>query len=301
MKRKYLILLTTFIILCCCLFSGCNSLISNNKKQSTVSTNLSKESDQQSMMNTIRSLASSNRQTGSNNEKKACKYTEDKIKSHGYSTHVQAFSSYLLSKTENGKLNTSQNLIAVKKSKKVQNKGVIIICAHYDSTKDSVGANDNASGVSVVLETARLLKNVSSDYELKFIFFGSEEVGGGLGSRHYINELTPDDKKNIKAVINIDSIAQKGDNKPQIFTINGKKNFAVTLLKTKPKDMNVKKAYKEFSDYYIFDENKIPSLCIGQSYDKNLKINGPQDTFSIIDESKLKLVADTIVSSLSSN
>ncbi|MBR9649060.1 hypothetical protein KM792_12485 [Clostridium tyrobutyricum] len=65
--------------------------------------------------------------------------------------------------------------------------------------------------------------------------------------------------------------------------------------------MNVKKAYKEFGDYYIFNENKIPSLCIGQSYDKNLKINGPQDTVSIIDESKLKLVADTIVSSLSSN
>jgi hypothetical protein len=53
--------------------------------------------------------------------------------------------------------------------------------------------------------------------------------------KHSSNELTPDDKKNIKAVINIDSIAQKGDNNPQIFTINGKGNFAVTLLKTKPK------------------------------------------------------------------
>jgi Zn-dependent M28 family amino/carboxypeptidase len=65
---------------------------------------------------------------------------------------------------------TNQNLIAVKKSKKVQNKGAIIICAHYDSTKDSVGANDNASEVSLVLETTRLLKNVSSDYELEFIY-----------------------------------------------------------------------------------------------------------------------------------
>ncbi|MBV4437659.1 hypothetical protein [Clostridium tyrobutyricum] len=46
---------------------------------------------------------------------------------------------------------------------------------------------------------------------------------------------------------------------------------------------------------------KFHHYVLGQSYDKNLKINEPQDTVSIIDEPKLKLVADTIVSSLSSN
>nr|WP_275507157.1 M28 family peptidase [Clostridium coskatii] len=71
----------------------------------------------------------------------------------------------------------------------------MVICAHYDCERNSVGANDNASGVSVVMETARLLKNVSSEYELRFVFFGGEEIGG-LGSRHYIKNLSPDDKKN---------------------------------------------------------------------------------------------------------
>ncbi len=124
---------------------------------------------------------------------------------------------------------------------------------------------------------------------------------GGVGSNHYIKNLSSNDKKNIKAVINIDSIAQKGGSKPYIFTISGKENFAVTLLKRKPKDINIKKTDREFSDYVAFDANKIPALCIGQAYDKNLKINSSQDTISLIDESKLKLVTDTIINSLSND
>ncbi|WP_446897110.1 M28 family peptidase [Clostridium sp. LBM24168] len=297
MKNKYRVLILMFLIISCCSFLGCSKLSFSDKKQSTTASNdLLEESNQQLMMNTIKVLASSNRQAGSNNEKKACEYIKNKIQSYGYETQIQTFSSSILEESNRGGLSTSQNLIAVKESNS-NNKGVIIICAHYDSAKDSAGANDNASGVSVVMETARLLKNVSSDYELKFIFFGGEEIGGGIGSRYYINRLSSNEKENIKAVINIDSIAKKGASKPYIFTMNGKKNFAVTLLKRKPEDMNVKKTDREFSDYTIFDDNGIPSLCIGQIYDKNLKINGPHDTISTIDQSKLKLVADAIINS----
>ena len=35
----------------------------------------------------------------------------------------------------------------------------LIISAHYDSAEDSVGANDNGSGVAAVLELARILKD----------------------------------------------------------------------------------------------------------------------------------------------
>ena len=38
----------------------------------------------------------------------------------------------------------------------------IVLGAHHDTTFDSLGANDNASGLSVLLETARLLKQLKS-------------------------------------------------------------------------------------------------------------------------------------------
>ncbi|MHC6181035.1 M28 family peptidase [Clostridium sp. JNZ X4-2] len=298
MKNKYIKLTLIFVLISCCAFSGCTGLYFNNKNQPAVANNVTKESNRQLMMNTIKSLTSSNRSFASYNEKKAYEYIKNRIQSYGYKTQTQTFSLYDRTSDNKLQLNSSQNLIAIKKSKANYNKGIVIICAHYDCAKNSVGANDNASGVSVVMETARLLKNVSSNYELRFIFFGGEELGG-VGSNHYVKNLSSNDKKNIKAVINIDSIAQRGASKPYIFTISGKKNFAVTLLKRKPKDMNVKKTDREFSDYVIFNDNGIPSLCIGQTYDKNLKINGLQDTISLIDESKLKLVADTIINSLS--
>lgn len=298
MMKKNIILILIFLLISCCSFSSCNNLFFSNKKQSTVSNNVVKESNKQLMMDTIKTLTGSSRAVGSNDEKKACKYIKNKLESYGYKTQLQTFS-VPSDYSESGevKFNSSQNLISIKKSKVNYNKGTIIICAHYDCNKDSVGANDNASGVSVVMETARLLKNISSDYECRFIFFGGEELGG-LGSRYYIENLSSNDKKNIKAVINIDSIAQKDGSKPSIFTINGEKNYATMLLKNIPEYMTVKKTVKEFSDYAVFDEAGISSLCIGQTYDKNLKINGPQDTISTIDESKLKLVADIIINSL---
>ncbi|MFL0195876.1 M28 family peptidase [Clostridium sp. WILCCON 0269] len=298
MKRKYIILILIFLLISCCSFSGCNNPFHGNEKQSTMSNNVIKESNKELMMNTIKTLAMTSRQVGSNSEKKACEYIKNKLESYGYKPQLQTFpipSDY----SESGKVkfNSSQNLIAVKKSKSNYNKAIIIICAHYDCEENSVGANDNASGVSVVIETSRLLRNVSSDYELRFIFFGGEEIGF-LGSRYYIKNLSSNDKKNIKAVINIDSIAQKDGSKPCIFTMSGKKNSATMLLKNIPKDMNLKKSIREFSDYTAFDEVGTPALCIGQVYDKKLKINGPQDVISTIDESKLKLVADIIIGSL---
>ncbi|MCI1969597.1 M28 family peptidase [Clostridium luticellarii] len=298
MKNKCIKLILIFTLISCYVFSGCTSLSFNNKNQSTVANNVTRESNQKLMMNTIKSLAANNRTFGSDNEKKAYEYIENKIQSYGYKTQTQTFSFYNRTSDNKLQLKSSQNLIVIKRSKANYNKEAVIICAHYDCFENSVGANDNASGVSVVMETARLLKNVPSNYELRFIFFGGEELGG-VGSNHYIKNLSSNDKKNIKAVINIDSIAQKGGSKPYIFTISGKKNFAVTLLERKPKDMNIKKTDREFSDYVAFDANKIPALCIGQAYDKNLKINSPQDTISLIDESKLKLVADTVINSLS--
>ncbi|UZQ52250.1 M28 family peptidase [Clostridium kluyveri] len=270
----------------------------SDKKQLSVFNKVIKESNKQLMMDTVKTLTGGSRAAGSNDEKKACKYIKNKLESYGYKMELQTFS-VPSDYSESGevKFNSSQNLISIKEGKVNYNKGIIIICAHYDCNKDSVGANDNASGVSAVMETARLLKNISSDYELRFIFFGGEELGG-LGSRYYVKNLSSNDKKNIKAVINIDSIAQKDGSKLSVFTINGEKNYATMLLKNIPEYMTVKKAVKEFSDYAIFDEAGIPSLCIGQVYDKNLKINGSQDTISIIDESKLKLVADIIINSL---
>ena len=57
-----------------------------------------------------------------------------------------------------------------------QSDEVIVVGAHYDSVLYP-GASDNASGVALILESAMRMINADNYYTIKYIFFGSEEVG----------------------------------------------------------------------------------------------------------------------------
>ena len=87
----------------------------------------------------------------------------------------------------------SQNIIVTKPSTTSDDE-IIIVGAHYDSVESSPGASDNASGTAVLLEIARVLEGVSNDKEIRFLFFGAEELGL-FGSEKYVEEMT---KKEIK-------------------------------------------------------------------------------------------------------
>jgi hypothetical protein len=70
----------------------------------------------------------------------------------------------------------------------------VLVGAHYDAVAGAGcrGANDNASGVGVVLELARILAAVPLPYTLQIVYFGAEEAGSGgiwgVGSRHYVRQ-----------------------------------------------------------------------------------------------------------------
>lgn len=101
--------------------------------------------------------------------------------------------------------NSTSNLIVTKTGTKYPNI-YVIICGHYD-TITGTGTNDNGSGVSVILEVARLLKNISTEYSIKFINFSGEEQGL-LGSAHYVSNVVnaTSPKMNIRLVLNIDEV-----------------------------------------------------------------------------------------------
>ncbi len=52
---------------------------------------------------------------------------------------------------------------------------ILLFGAHYDSVEGSPGANDNATGVAVLLELARLFRDQSFDRTVRFVFFVNEE------------------------------------------------------------------------------------------------------------------------------
>ncbi|BBM81847.1 M20/M25/M40 family metallo-hydrolase [Candidatus Uabimicrobium amorphum] len=92
----------------------------------------------------------------------------------------------------------------------------VILCAHYDHLglgwpdvkkgnegKIHFGADDNASGVAVMLEMAKLFVRKPGLRPLIFIAFSGEEAGR-LGSKYYVSQL----KSKPFTVINIDSVGR---------------------------------------------------------------------------------------------
>lgn len=83
---------------------------------------------------------------------------------------------------------------------------VIALCAHRETTHTTPGANDNASGVSVLLETAKAFQNEKLQRSMALIFSTGEE-GGGFGVQEYLRTY-PDEAKKFKAVINLDMVGE---------------------------------------------------------------------------------------------
>lgn len=128
-------------------------------------------------------------------------WLKSKYSSFGYTTNQIQEDSY----TYSGSTAVVKNLVVTKIGTLYPNT-YVIVCGHYDSI-GGTGTNDNGSGVACILETARLLANIQTDYSIKFINFSGEE-DGLYGSQHYVssvvNGTTP--KMNIRLVFNLDEV-----------------------------------------------------------------------------------------------
>ncbi|MBI2347102.1 MAG: M28 family peptidase [Deltaproteobacteria bacterium] len=65
---------------------------------------------------------------------------------------------------------------------------LIILGAHFDSVEGSPGADDNASGVAVLLEAARILSTLRLRSQVLFCAFNLEELNM-VGSTHFAKKL----------------------------------------------------------------------------------------------------------------
>jgi len=145
----------------------------------------------------------------------------------------------------------------------------LVYSAHYDhlgamgTTAYFPGANDNASGVSVLLNLAKYYKKHPSKYSIAFFLFSGEEAGL-LGSKYYSEHpFFPLSK--IKFLTNLDLLGTGSDG---IMAVNAtvfksqfeklvavnEKNKYVSQIKQRGKAAN--------SDHYWFSEKGVPCFFI---------------------------------------
>ena len=109
----------------------------------------------------------------------------------------------------------SQSLIATKKAAVDTDLTVYVTC-HIDSVLASPGANDDASGVVGVLAMARAFENIDTNYNIKFITFGSEEIGL-QGAHAYAKAMSEQEIEDAIGNYNLDMVATSQENCVYIF------------------------------------------------------------------------------------
>ena len=83
---------------------------------------------------------------------------------------------------------------------------VVIVGGHYDVAPETfAGANDNTSGIAVVLSLAEALAGERLLFTVRFIAFGAEELGL-YGSRNYVGSLSGPELGRIRAMLNFDVV-----------------------------------------------------------------------------------------------
>ncbi|MBB4805461.1 aminopeptidase YwaD [Chryseobacterium defluvii] len=154
--------------------------------------------------------------TGSANNANALTWLKNKYLSYGYAASQIVEDPF--SFTSLGNTINSKNLVITKTGTLYPNK-YVIICGHFD-TINGPGVNDNGSGTSIILEAARILKDIPTEYSIKFIHFSGEEQGL-RGSAHYANTVAYQGSTrvlDIKLVFNLDQVGGKmGNNNNTIY------------------------------------------------------------------------------------
>ncbi len=98
----------------------------------------------------------------------------------------------------------SRNVVAEKPG--ARGSPQVVVGGHYDTVAGVPGANDNGSGTATVLTIAGAIVEETYPFTVRFMLFGSEELGL-LGSSAYVRGLSAEQRAATLAMLNFDALA----------------------------------------------------------------------------------------------
>lgn len=200
----------------------------------------------------------------SDNERKAAHYIQQVLKEKGFSPTVD------------------ENVIVLTEGIKEE---AVIFCAHYDTVPGSPGADDNASGVSVLLELNMI---ESPEYTIVLAFFSGEECG--LVESGYFS-YTFD--REIVGVICVDTVGVGEDFHISSLKENRFTSFFLSQVVYGLSDTGVPSIGPLYSDHVPFNRKGIRAIGLTRSTNRKYPhIHSEKDVTA--DNAKLTETGDTV-------
>lgn len=206
-----------------------------------------------------------------------------------------------------------QNIVGYIPAKRSTDKYVIMM-AHYDhlgrdleTGKIMNGADDNASGVAVMLETARIMAKHKYDKNVIFVATSGEETKC-MGSKFLMKRMQEAGltKDNVE-ILNLDCLAAEGD----YISIVGKdspQNERIEKIATDMSDHlaipydDEQMSRNAHTDAEIFDKAGYPAITFVWAYDDCLDnrahLHKPEDVEEIVNYDGVKKSAQVAVATL---
>lgn len=168
----------------------------------------------------------------------------------------------------------------------------IVVCAHYDSTLDSPGACDNASGVDAMLRVAETLaRGPKLAKTVRFIAFGAEEYLM-FGSKYHVATLKEKGLlDHVKNVVNLDMVGF-GDHLAVTVSPESCKRRLESVFAGLADAVRVEynSSVLPVSDHYPFYEEGIPvAMFLGWPYDD---YHQATDSYDKIDPDMIRRTAE---------
>ncbi|TXG37231.1 M20/M25/M40 family metallo-hydrolase [Seonamhaeicola maritimus] len=256
------------------------------------------------------------RQTGTSGEKEAAKYIANRFeeigaKAKGTENYLQPFTfrpktnphqKVKYNVEEGDSTITGINVVGLLDNKA---ENTIVIGAHYDhlgyGAEGSLhrgekaihnGADDNASGVAILLDLAKKLKESNTNNNYLFITFSGEEMGL-LGSNYFVKNPTIDTKK-VNYMINMDMVGRlKADSTLAVYGVGTSPIFKQTVTSNNSKFKLIQKESGIGpSDHTSFYNADIPVLHFftGQHED----YHKPTDDFEKLNYKGMQTISNYI-------
>lgn len=155
------------------------------------------------------------------------------------------------------------------------------------------GADDNASGVAMVMMLAEHYKKHEPQSNMAFVLFGGEEQGL-LGSKHFVNHL-PFPVEKIKAMINFDMVGRLKDSTLGISGVKSATEWEALLksMHEKPLKLGMGGDGLSGSDQASFYNKDIPVLFLNTGLHEDY--HTPNDDVEYINFDGMQLVANLSV------
>jgi hypothetical protein len=171
----------------------------------------------------------------------------------------------------------------------------LLVGAQLDTVPQAPGANDNASGVAVMLELARLAMAGPPPVPVVFVAFAAEEPRGPTdndhhyGSRAYVAAMTPAARRGLIGMISVDRVGL-GTYVPVCTGGRSPRTVAAVLLaQARRLGIPARACRNRTSDHWSFERAGLTAVRVG-GWHPDPAYHTPRDRIGVIEPARLHSV-----------